>query len=215
MAGLPYQQQLVANVAEQPFTRSFEYSHDFDEQGLLFFIATSGLTRIWQNPHATGKVRAFASSIGSGSVEDFVGRVAVNCRTNNEQFAFMGVDLLDYRMFCPTSYTIRNRNSTSHVIQNWEFQASNDNFQTWVTLDRRELFTGNAQLDAMNEQAVKQLAKKGGSVSFSCDLSYYENFGWGGFRSFRIVQIGHNSSGSDNMCCSGIEMYGHLQAKKI
>lgn len=129
---------------EQPFDRTFEYSHDFDECGLLYFIGSNGLTRMWQNPHSTGKVRSFASSIGSGSVENFVGREAVNCRTNNEQFAFMGVDIQDYRAFCPTSYTLRNRNSPSHVIQNWEFQASNDNFQTWIVLDRREHFTGNA-----------------------------------------------------------------------
>ena len=56
------------------YDREFFYDHDLDENGLLYYIGTNNLTRIWQNPHASGKLRAFASSIGSGSVEDIVGR---------------------------------------------------------------------------------------------------------------------------------------------
>jgi hypothetical protein len=101
--------------------REFFYEHDFDENGLFYFLGTSNLTRMWQNPHSTGKVRAFASSIGSGSVEDIVGRQAVNCRTNNEFLSYMGIDLQEFRLFTPMCYTIRNRNAPSYVIQNWEF----------------------------------------------------------------------------------------------
>lgn len=56
------------------FDREFIFDHDFDENGLFYFIGTNNFSRLWQNPHATGKVRAFASSIGSGSVENIVGR---------------------------------------------------------------------------------------------------------------------------------------------
>jgi|LakMenE18May11ns_1017448.scaffolds.fasta_scaffold9267814_1 hypothetical protein len=87
----------------------------------MYYIGAQQNTRMWQNPHSIGKLRAFASSIGNGSVEDLVGRTAQNCRTNNEPFSYMGVDLLEYRSFTPTCYTLRNRNAPSYVLQNWEF----------------------------------------------------------------------------------------------
>lgn len=59
----------------------FVYQYDMDENGALYFLATQGKRRHWQNPHTMLQVQAFASSIGAGSLEDFVGRVATNCRT--------------------------------------------------------------------------------------------------------------------------------------
>ena len=54
----------------------FIFEHDFDEKGLMYYIGAQQNTRMWQNPHSIGKLRAFASSIGNGSVEDLVGRTA-------------------------------------------------------------------------------------------------------------------------------------------
>jgi len=71
----------------------FVYELDFDENGVLFFLGSHGKQKLWQNPHHLGQVVAFASSIGAGSVEDFVGRSTVNCRTSNEPFSHYGVDL--------------------------------------------------------------------------------------------------------------------------
>jgi len=56
----------------------FVYSYDFDDNGALYWLGTYGKTRIWQNPHAIGQVRAFASSLGQGEAENFVGRVPTN-----------------------------------------------------------------------------------------------------------------------------------------
>ena len=82
-------------------------------------------------------------------------------------------------------------------------------------LDRRELFSGNHQLDAPNEEIVKKLSRTGGSCTFQVNTDYYTQHGFDGFRYFRIFQIGKNSSGSDNLALSGIEMYGILQTKKF
>ena len=52
----------------------FNYYYDFDENGIFYYLGTYGKKKIWQNPHSTGIVQCFTSSIGSGKVEDIVGR---------------------------------------------------------------------------------------------------------------------------------------------
>lgn len=81
-------------------------------------------------------MQSFASSVGAGGPENFVGRLVTNCRTLNEPFSYFGVDLGEGRMLLPTCYTIRNRNSTTHVLLNWHFEGSNDK-SNWTILDRR------------------------------------------------------------------------------
>jgi len=80
--------------------------------------------------------------LGKGNYEDFVGRVATNCRTLNEPNAFMGVDLGKGRYVIPTCYTIRNRNTGSHVLMNWSFEGSIDGNE-WYWLDKRIFLTNN------------------------------------------------------------------------
>jgi hypothetical protein len=46
------------------------------------------------------------------------------------------VDLGQGRSLLPTCYTIRNRNSTTHVLMNWHLEGSNDKVN-WEILDRR------------------------------------------------------------------------------
>jgi len=63
-----------SQMKQQQMPLEFVYEYDLDENGALFYLGSNGRTRQWQNPHAIGKVQAFASSVGSGRVEDFVGR---------------------------------------------------------------------------------------------------------------------------------------------
>lgn len=126
-------------IVEMP--TEFKYEHDFDENGALFFLGSSGKRKMWQNPHSAANVIAFASSIGAGKIEEFVGRTVTNCRTHNEPYSYFGVDIGNMRGIVPTIYTIRNRNSTTHVLMNWIFEASNDKVN-WFELDRRTHMTG-------------------------------------------------------------------------
>ena len=80
------------------------------------------------------------SSIRSGKLEDFVGRSASNLSTNNEKNSYFGVDLGKDRYLFPTAYTIRNRNSTTHVCFNWCFEGS-INGTDWYVLDKRINFS--------------------------------------------------------------------------
>ena len=91
-----------ANSAIPTRPTEFIYEYDFDENGALFYLGSFGKKRLWQNPHVIGQVQAFASSVGAGTADNFVGRVVTNCRTQNEPFSYFGVDLGEGRQLLPT-----------------------------------------------------------------------------------------------------------------
>ena len=133
----------------------------------------------------------------------------VNCRTGNEPFSYFGVDLGEGRKLVPTCYSLRNRNSTTHVLLNWHFEGSNDKVN-WTVLDRRLYMTGNPVEDINFEDEKKQLCAKGAPSTWGIDTDIYREIGSDGFRYFRVIQVGKNSSGSDNLSLSGLELYGRV-----
>lgn len=189
----------------------FNYDHDFDEGGVFYYLGTQGRKRPWQNPHDLGLVLCFTSSIGNGRVEEIVGRSVVNCRTLNESFSFFGVDLGQNRLLAPTCYSIRNRNSSTHVLLNWHFEGSNDKVN-WVLLDRRIFLSENPLFNKEIEAEQRLLCEKGASSTWAIETSIYSGTlnAQAGFRYFRVVQVGKNSSASDNLTLSGLEIYGRV-----
>jgi len=194
----------------------FGYKHDFDENGALFYLGTYGRQNQWQNPHETGQIQVFFSSLGKGTVADFVGRDCVNCRTLNEPDSFMGVDLGVGRFIIPTCYTIRNRNSNHHVLLNWVLEASVD-MKEWFVIDKRTHFTEDAEFNRVTAATREDLKQKGYMSTWGIDENQIEKIRksydgsvhrFGGFRYFRITQIDKNSSGSFNLALSGFEIYG-------
>ena len=120
----------------------FNYSHDGDENGALYYLGTCGYKREWLNPHRLGLVKSYFSSLRTGGIDDFVGRVSGNCSTLNEKNSFMAVDLGEGRKLMPSCYSIINRlilfyiiffiieinrNLNTHVMLNWVLEASLDN----------------------------------------------------------------------------------------
>ena len=192
--------------------KDFQYAYDFDENGVLFYLGSAGKTRVWQNPHVLGQVQAFCSSIGSGSVEQFVGRSVANCRTIDEPGSFFGVDLGLDRKLLPTHYTLRNRGSSTHVLLSWQFEGSNDK-DRWTALDCRNYQSGNA---VENERLLKEheaFRQRGGAMTFLINLDQYkQDIGYGGYRYFRVVQTSRNSGNSNQLCLSGFELYGRVQS---
>ena len=151
-------------------------------------------------------MQAFASSIGAGTPSNFVGREATNCRTQNEVNSYFGVDLRDGRHLLPDFYSLRNRNSTTHVLMNWVLEGSVDKID-WRELDRRIHIHDDGTIE--DEDDVSRLRQKGSATTWGIDQDIYRQIGCtDGFRFFRIVQIGKNSSGSDNLALSGFELYG-------
>jgi len=92
---------------------------------------------------------------------------------------------------------------------NWHFEGSNDKVN-WTVLDRRLYLTGNPSEDVQFEDDRKLLCQKGAATTWAIDTDIYREIGFDGFRYFRIIQVGKNSSGSDNLALSGMELYGRV-----
>lgn len=90
---------------------------------------------------------------------------------------------------------------------NWHLEGSNDKVN-WIILDRRIYMNDPGQNE--NEDDQKHLKQKGGATTWGIDLDTYREVGYDGYRFFRIVQVGKNSSGSDNLALSGFELYGKV-----
>lgn len=103
----------------------FRYNHDFDENGAIFWLGSNGKTANFKDPYTLGKIKVVFSSIGKGRYEDFVSRALTNCRTMNEPNAFIGIDFGPDKSLIPSCYTIKNRDSTRHVLLNWIFEVRN------------------------------------------------------------------------------------------
>jgi hypothetical protein len=172
--------------------QEFVYSFDMDENGLFFFLGTSGKQRNWENPVVGEKVLTFCSSVSSGKVEELAGRELNGFRTKNEINSFVGVDLGEGKMLRVTAYTLKNGNSTSNTMICWNFQASN-NGSDWVSLDRRN----NRQA-----QDLKYLREKGKTSTWGVALQER------GYRFFRILMTDKNLADNHMLSLSCFELYG-------
>ena len=184
----------------------FKYTYDFDENGALYYIGTLGKKQIYCNPHELNLVTAFASSLSKGEISDFVGRNLVNLRTENEEFSFLGVDLGQNRKLIPKAYSIRNRNSSTHVLLCWELEGSNDKINFEI-LDRRIFRSDNYEMNKKLERERNLLIKPGCTSTWGISKKIREKFPEG-FRYFILKQIDKNSNGSYNLTNSGFELYG-------
>ena len=90
------------------------------------------------------------------------------------------------RRLLPTSYTLRNRKSATHVLRNWYFEGSMTG-QNWVILDARIYNQDSKKHNATLEAEFNDFSKCGGALTFTIDSEVYRNLGTEGYRFFRIV----------------------------
>ena len=203
-----FRNQLIMSVPKP----IFKYTYDFDENGALYFLGTKGKRHQYRNPHEINMVKAFASSISKGQVSDFVGRNLVNLRTENEENSFFGVDLGKNRNLVPTAYSLRNRNSSSHVMLCWNLEASNDKINFEILDTRIFSNVNNPQIHQKLEKERNLLREPGCTSTWGISKKIKERFPEG-FRYFLIKQIDKNSNGSYNLAISGFELYGEGKGK--
>ena len=91
---------------------------------------------------------------------------------------------------------------------NWELEGST-NGQSWSLLDRRIYLSSDPQHNLNTEEERNSLIHKGATSTWGIDSHLLTPFP-SGFRFFRIVQIGKNSSKGDNLALSGFEIYGKV-----
>ncbi len=193
-------------------TCDFFYECDFDENGVFYYLGTLGKTCIYKNPHDIGQIKVFASSLGRGRLADFIGREVVNLRTLNEPYSFFGVDLGEDRTLIPTSYSIWNRNSSSHVLLGWQLEASNDRVNFNI-IDTRIFASNDPKANNEMENVRNKLKLPGCTSTWGIDPQVGQSCP-NGFRFFILKQIIKNSSGAYNMALSAFELYGRGLGKR-
>ena len=188
----------------------FKYVYDFDENGALYYLGTRAKQYQYRNPHELRLVTAFGSSLSTGQISDFVGRNLVNLRTENEENSFFGVDLGENRTLMPTAYSIRNRNSSTHVLLCWNLEASNDRINFEIIDTRIFNNVDNPQIHQRLEKERNLLKEPGCTSTWGISRKVRQRYP-DGFRYFLIKQIDKNSNGTYNLTNSGFELYGEAK----
>ncbi|XP_029900687.1 E3 ubiquitin-protein ligase HECTD1 [Myripristis murdjan] len=181
-------------------TFTFRHQHDFDENGIVYWVGTNAKTAYeWVNPAAYGLVVVTSSegrNLPYGRLEDILSRdsSALNCHTNDDKNAWFAVDLGLWVI--PSAYTLRHaRGYGRSALRNWVFQVSKDG-QNWTTL--------YTHVDDCS------LNEPGSTATWPLDPSREEKQGW---RHIRIKQMGKNASGQTHyLSLSGLELYGTVTA---
>ncbi|KAK7886642.1 hypothetical protein WMY93_026263 [Mugilogobius chulae] len=194
------EQYLLKMKTERRTSFTFRHQHDFDENGLIYWVGTNAKTAYeWVNPAAYGLVVVTSSegrNLPYGRLEDILSRdsSALNCHTNDDKNAWFAVDLGLWLV--PSAYTLRHaRGYGRSALRNWVFQVSKDG-QNWTTL--------YTHVDDCS------LNEPGSTATWPLDPSKDEKQGW---RHIRIKQMGKNASGQTHyLSLSGLELYGTVTA---
>ncbi|XP_074249403.1 E3 ubiquitin-protein ligase HECTD1 isoform X10 [Saimiri boliviensis] len=174
----------------------FRHQHDFDENGIIYWIGTNAKTAYeWVNPAAYGLVVVTSSegrNLPYGRLEDILSRdnSALNCHSNDDKNAWFAIDLGLWVI--PSAYTLRHaRGYGRSALRNWVFQVSKDG-QNWTSL--------YTHVDDCS------LNEPGSTATWPLDTPKDEKQGW---RHVRIKQMGKNASGQTHyLSLSGFELYG-------
>lgn len=183
---------------KEPKHQTFRHHHDFDENGVIYFIGTNGKTSLeWVNPGQYGLVSITSSdgrNLPYGRLEDILSRdtSALNCHTNDDKRSWFAIDLGLF--IIPTCYTLRHaRGYGRSALRNWLFQMSRDGM-SWTTLYTH-----------MDDTSLND---PGSTSSWPIEVSSDEYQGW---RHVRIQQCGKNASGQTHyLSLSGFEIYGQV-----
>jgi hypothetical protein len=181
-------------VAEVALT----YVSDGDDNGVMFFLGSAYDTTSFSNPHTSAQIEVVPHDLQSGSTADMlVDRATSNFVVPSVAGNWVFIDLGAGRSLVPNRYLLRARNFNSAHPRNWKLQGTNlvagNNttdipLATWTDLDVR---TSDTTLNAADQWGLFDIT---GVTT--------------GYRYFRILHTGVNSSGSDALCLGELEMYG-------
>jgi len=157
----------------------FTYTHDFDTNGILYFLGTNGgRAPVWSNPQVLGEVDItfgpgnLETTYGSRTVADVVGRGQASVYVfahNGDQpvhftFRFRNISI------CPSAYTVRTwlDPGFAHVpeayhMRSWRFQGSNDG-AAWRDIS---VHVGDTSLHQMGECHTWNIVPLTGNMFFS------------------------------------------------
>lgn len=158
--------------------------------GVVGWIATNSYREAWRNPHVAGRVKVHSSSLAKGSRSTLVDKVPSEAWTADIPSSWISIDLGPYRRLTLNYYTLRHGlNFKADALRTWDLQGSNDGIN-WKTIKRH---TNDKSLHG-------QFVVASWPVQNCTD----------GYRFFRVLQTGHNSSNHNFLALSGFEFYGWL-----
>jgi hypothetical protein len=122
-------------------TIRFTHTRPFDKNGYLWYIATEQLTKQWENPAASKKITATASSVNPTAIyanpDDFA------CYERQGHFwgdyrvqgpSWVKIDLLNNPRIVPNYYSLHSAGMGGrNALRSWYLQGSNDD-EHWDTL---------------------------------------------------------------------------------
>lgn len=170
----------------------FNYSSDFDENGIIYFIGSCGKTKPWINPGLRSmkivSVKSCELVRDSEPAFSWIGRGTVRCATRNLMNSWFSVDFIK-KFIRPTHYSLRHYSSwDTEALRFWVFEGSNDE-NSWTIISQH--------------QSDTSLKKRGATHTWKVNCS-------NAFRIFRIRLTGYNSNNHFHLCCSGFEIYGEV-----
>jgi len=186
------EKQLNSRHLQRPsaYRRIFEYTTDFDNKGILHFIATNGGRSDWQNPAKTGEIKITGSSIEKGQLEFICELEPQECWSADVPSSWFTIDMGKDRAVKPTRYTLRHGGaSRQDSLRDWALKGSDDSIN-WTAVGRHKDDSSLNGNFSTHSWEIKNPVQP--------------------WRYFRLVQTGHNSSGHNFLSLSGIEFYGEL-----
>ncbi|KAG5675368.1 hypothetical protein PVAND_005277 [Polypedilum vanderplanki] len=187
----------LKKLKENKNNNVFKHQHDFDENGIIYYIGSNGKSTDWVNPGQYGLVTITSSEgrqLPYGKLEDILSResISVNCHTKDNKKAWFAIDLGMFVL--PSAYTLRHaRGYGRSALRNWLFQMSKDGVN-WVTL--------------VTHVEDKSLVEPGSTYTWQIECPPDETQG---YRHVRIQQNGRNASGQTHyLSLSGFEIYGKV-----
>lgn len=174
---------------------SFTYQHDFDTNGLMYYLGTDlNRTTTWINPETRGFVRTNRSSDLAGVPRNqsrcILDLLPQQCETNSDVNAWWLLDMSPVYLVQLTGYTLRDGSNASHtMIRYFVFQGSKDG-RVWETI-------GGSH---SNDKSIKEPY---GSSTWLVDRTP-------AFRYLRVTQTDRNAGGTYFLSLSGLELYGTL-----
>eukprot|EP00479_Gromia_sphaerica_P015425 TRINITY_DN978_c0_g1_i1.p1 TRINITY_DN978_c0_g1~~TRINITY_DN978_c0_g1_i1.p1 ORF type:complete len:280 (-),score=37.67 TRINITY_DN978_c0_g1_i1:65-904(-) len=173
-----------------------EYSNDFDENGIIYWIGSEGGSKSWTNPQQGGSVRVTMSSTESGNAMNITSRQTTQTYTRNQPNQTIEIDLGDEVLLTPNYYTIRHGfTSANYYPRNWNLEGSDDG-RHWDVIKAHS-----------NETAINTPQA---AASFEIDENEIECDGLPQYSRFRVRNTGADHSGSNYLMVCGIELYGKL-----
>lgn len=184
---------LFSEVGGITMQRMFNFSHDMDENGILYYYGTNAYSKPFNNPamepNSKVDVTRFNDSSYGGDPRAFTGRDVLDCVTANKPFSWFQL-YFKFAAIQPSYYTIRNDKSGRYAVRMWHLEASVDG-KAWDVLRIHN-----------NDMSLKQ--EPGSCASFKLESDKFYSY-------FRILQTGRNAMDKDNLALSGFELYGIMQ----